>query len=108
MKRLTTLIGVFLASSAAVPAWAQQGYGYGRMGGWGWHSGFFFGPLITFLIIIAIVFLIARIAGWTHHSHGFHRHCGHRRGALDILEERFARGEIDKNEFEEKRKLLER
>lgn len=30
------------------------------------------------------------------------------RAALDILDERFARGEIEKAEFEEKRKLLGR
>lgn len=29
------------------------------------------------------------------------------RGALEILEERFARGEIDRDEFEERRRTLE-
>jgi uncharacterized membrane protein len=32
----------------------------------------------------------------------------HSQTALDILDERFARGEIEKAEFEEKRKLLGR
>ncbi len=44
-----------------------------------------------------------------HHFHGGCPCCGGPgRAALGILEERFARGEIDKAEFEKKRKLLGR
>jgi putative membrane protein len=106
-------------------------YGYGHMmwygpgtwgGGWGWdgwHSGYFLGPLFMLLALIGIVLLVVWLARITLHGgsvHGFHSGfglgacptCG-RRGhglALEILAERFARGEIDKDEFDEKRKLL--
>ena len=59
----------------------------------------FFGPvmmLIFFAACIAVLFLIARGLGRTSAADG----------ALGILKERFARGEIDQAEFEQRRRIL--
>jgi putative membrane protein len=71
-------------------------YGYGY-GGWG-IFGFLWMTLCGALIIIGIIVLVR----WL--GHGWHDH-GH--SALDILKERYAKGEIDKKEFEEKKRDLE-
>lgn len=69
-------------------------------GDFGWHSGWmgFGGFLFWGLVIAAIVFAMRG-----------HR-CGHRHSsektALDILKERYARGEIGDEEFRQKRKEL--
>lgn len=93
-------------------AWAQQG-NYGgwhmgpgaMMGGWGmgWFGMIF---MIVFwgLIIVALVFLIKWLAGAT--RGGSQPSGSGKSNALDILKERYARGEIDKTEFEEKKKDL--
>jgi putative membrane protein len=68
------------------------------------------------LALVGIIALIVSLTRWFTHTsfhgrgHGWcpHYRHDHGRAALEILEERFARGEIDKNEFEEKRKLLRR
>jgi putative membrane protein len=61
----------------------------------------FFGPVMVvmfFGVCVAIAFLVMRAAG-----------AGPRNGsrALEILKERYARGEIDQAEFEERRRIVE-
>jgi putative membrane protein len=109
MKRIVSFVaGGLVAIAVALPALAQQAstapapdYMYHRHM---WHGGFF-GPLLMVIVIFALVALFMRVGFWGRHGYRYHRIGG---GALDILEERFARGEIDKAEFEDKRKLLMR
>ncbi len=67
-----------------------------------WPAPFmFFGPvfMIFFVIIcMAMMFFMMR-GGMSHRARGGN--------ALDILKERFARGEINQAEYEERRRLLE-
>ena len=114
MKTLTTtlkLMGLFLLSLLAffpATALAQGGYwgmGPGMMGGWGmgWFGGIFM-MLFWVLIIIALVFFIR----WLVRSTDTKSDKGISQSrALEILKERYARGEIDTEEFERKRRLLE-
>lgn len=101
--------GLALLSSAA---WAQtpsdaDKYFYGpHMMWWGGGYAMILGPLfmiVLLAVLIAAVVLVARWAGgsWPGTVPPHHPPPGHT--AIDILKERFARGEIDKNEFEERR-----
>lgn len=111
MKRLAVLTGL---AGALLPlrAWSQALYGYGDerwghpMMDWGWgYGGMFLGPVFAIfflgLTIGGAVLLVRWLAG---PGSGPFQPRGN--GALDILRERFARGEIDKAEFEERRRTL--
>jgi len=74
--------------------------------GWGWGH-MFFGSFMMLLFWGGLVILIVLAVRWMS--------AGSLRGgdgpapgnrALDILDERYARGEIDKQEYEERRRLL--
>jgi len=88
-------------------AWAQAStpspdYSYGPwMMGWGggW-SGMVFGPLMLILVIVAVVVLVRWLAVPPP------SHQPHVQAPLDILKARFARGEIDKQEYEDRRRTL--
>ena len=71
--------------------WSHMG-AYG--GGWGMGFGML---LMGVLIIIGIVALMRSASGSGPQSPP------HSKSALDVLKERYARGEINKQEFEEKK-----
>jgi putative membrane protein len=85
---------------------------WGGPGGWGWHQGFG-GPIFALLALIGIIAIFVWLVRWAVHGFPFHRHGFHhflygRSTALDILEERFVGVEIDKAEFEDKRRTIGR
>jgi putative membrane protein len=90
-------------------AWAQQqGQQYHGPHMWdgGWH-GWLFGPIMMIVFIavaVAVVVLVVRWLGGP--GHGAMAHAPSGKAPLDILEERFARGEIDNDEFEERKRVL--
>lgn len=98
-------IGLSLASFGAL-ADGPEGAGYAHHGMWGggW-GGMFFGLIMMLLVIaaiVAVVVLVVRVLGGA--GSGTARPSG--KTPTDILEERFARGEIDAEEFEERRRVL--
>ena len=78
---------------------------------WGYdYPGYWFGFLPAPLGMIVTIFVLIFIFVWLMRFSFGSRHYRRERGesALDVLDARFARGEIDKNEYEERRKILSR
>lgn len=78
------------------------------MMGWGegWY-GMILGPLFMILVLAAVIATVVLLVRWLGgHPYGTMPHAPATRTPLDILKERFARGEIDKEEFEERRRVL--
>ncbi len=75
----------------------------------GWHDGWgmmMFGPLFMLLLVAGIAALVVWLVRGGHGPAQPPASAG--RNPVDILKDRFARGEIDKDEFEERRRILER
>jgi putative membrane protein len=101
-------LGLFIFSaSTAFAQWRGRGYdewghGPGMMGGYG--AGWFGGIIMVafwIAVIVGIIFLIRWLVLSTKGGVS-----GGEDSALEILKKRYARGEIDKKEFEQKKKDL--
>jgi len=90
------------------------GYGYGpgwnMMGGWSGYGGYGYGfgllhMLIWIVVLIGVIALVAwfmRSVAGTHLQHP--PQAPRRLPGLDVLEERYARGEIGRDEYLQKKK----
>lgn len=81
----------------------HYGYGMGMVGGFGWLVSL----LLIVLLVVGIVYLVRAMDGG---RGGSHRHeeapVPREDSALRILRERYARGEIDRDEFEQRKRDL--
>lgn len=80
----------------------HDGSGWGMMGGWGWgigSHGIIFWLLLLVLIVAAVAWFIRPAA-----RSGAAPNLEIRSRGLEVLEERYARGEISRDEYLQKRR----
>jgi len=115
MKAILALARAGGAAVTLAPAWAWaetpvEPYVYGPPMMWGWgRYGMMFGPLFMILVLVAVIVvavLVVRWLGGPWQAAAPPLHPPPSRTALDTLNERFARGEIDQAEYEAKRRLI--
>ena len=76
---------------------AQRWMDNDHMDGWGWWM-MGLGVLLVATLVIALVFFLVRESARGSRRDGA--------GALDALDHRFARGEIDEDEYRKRREIL--
>lgn len=85
-----------------------MGYGYGMMSGWGGWGGFGVGWLFMLLWWGLILAVVVGLIRWLFTGHGASSGPSHApQRHLDILKERYARGEIDRDTYNRMRQELE-
>jgi putative membrane protein len=109
MRKLLQSATAFAGWLAAAPAAMAEGVGDRDMWwgpGWG-YGHMMFGGLMMIVFWGGVILLIILAVRWLGGESAPRVQGPARSTALDILKERYARGEIDRQEYEERRKVLE-
>ncbi len=103
---LVLLPAVILSRRALAQPFPEHGHFFGG-DGFGFGAMMLLGPLSAALFLAVVVAIIVLLVRWLGDGRGYAGGPPPRaRSPLDILGERFARGEIDKDEFGERRRAL--
>jgi len=107
-KHFSRILTASTVALASVPILTQRAFAdsFGMSHyGWGWgHMAFGSLMMVAFwgLVIFLIVLVVRRIGGGSSEGTA----ATSKNPALEILQERFARGDIEKDEFENRKQLL--
>lgn len=102
------ILGISLGTASAQTSPDGVTYGFGPQMMW-WDGGWtmmFFGPLFMIITLAALVAVIVFGIRYLGGMPGSSPPLPSAKTPLDVLKERFAKGEIDKTEFEERRRVL--
>ncbi|MEK7658675.1 MAG: SHOCT domain-containing protein [Patescibacteria group bacterium] len=113
-KIIISILAIVAILTIVAPVYAQTANGYNQpyyfnsmMGfGCGYGAGWL-GMIFMILFWILVIVVIVSFVGWlVRQAKSDITHDNGDSKAIDILKERYAKGEIDKKEFEEKKKEL--
>lgn len=98
---LAPVPGMAHAGRMTISSYVLAVTGFGHMDGWGWGMGMGIVGLLVLLLVVGLVTWLIVSGTQRPGSRGGSR------SALDVLDERYARGEIDRNDYLERRADLE-
>ncbi len=112
--RFSRLLTTSTGALAMLPVLAQRAYAdasglpyQGQHWSWDWGGGhMLFGSLTMLLFWGGLIALVVLAVRWLGGGSGEATAATSRKSALEVLRERFARGDIEKDEFEDRKQLL--
>lgn len=91
------------------PQWYGPGPWHMWSDGYGWHFWWMFPAMMLFMMLICgvlVYFLSSHLSGGSHQSGSMDRRWDSSYSALGILDERYARGKIQKEEYQERKAAI--